>query len=144
MNWKLKFLIGLGIISTLFILFGCSDPAPETGKVLKREFTPEHWEGGYETYYTNEYVCGYENRYNYYSDKYEYSYDCENERVSHDRWEEHHIWRNDKWKFYLQKCETDGKKEKCHEGWREVTEHDYKRHSIGDFYPKTDEHPEGN
>ncbi len=135
-------LVLLILICLVAIMCGaCSgEAAPETGTVMNRKYEPEHWEAGYETYYTTEYVCGNKSVYDYNSGKYVNRYSCDFEDVSHQRYEEHHRWYDNEWKLLLRRCEKkDDGKEKCHEGWREVTEDEYDRHNIGNYYPKVKE-----
>mgnify|MGYP000511698252 CR=1 FL=1 len=133
LGWLLLFLF---VVVVLTWLTACGSPAPETGKVINRKYIPEHWEDGYETYYTDDYVCDYDPVYDYNTNRYENKYHCGYKQRSHQRYEEHHTWYDDEWKLLLRKCEQkDDGKEKCREGWRKVTQDEYNRHDIGDYYP---------
>lgn len=112
------------------LLAGCGNREPnlETGQVIAREFTPAHWEGGWEE------DCDWGYEYSWESGEYESGYHCD------DYWEDQQSWVSDAWRLRLQKCPTkvDGK---CQEAWRYVTEDEYNRHQTGDWYPEVDEHP---
>lgn len=137
-----RFLIVL--IALMALLSACGEPAPTSGRVDDKDFTAEHWEGGY--YSTSEwrYSCESTSRYNYNTKTYDYYQDCGMHNVPVQRWEDHHIFRNDRWRLHLKSCKTNDKgEEKCHSGWRDVTQDEYDRHQFGDFYPKTNEHANG-
>lgn len=141
----LRFFGWLGLLLVICIVCvlcaSCAgDPPPETGHVINRKYEPEHWEAGYDTYYETEYVCGYDDVYDYNSGEYKYKYDCDFEDVEKRRYEEHHRWVEDEWSLLLRKCEQkDNGDEKCREGWRDITEDEYSRHDVGDYYPKKKE-----
>lgn len=117
--------IGAVIFAAFLVLISaCGEPAPTTGKVTDKRFTPEHWEGGWEN-------CSYLDTWT--------EWECDEEGDTY--WEEHYTWEEDQWDLKLYKCEAkDNGDQKCNEGWRETSQYEYDRHGVGDYYPKVDEH----
>lgn len=126
----------IAIVVALASLVACGPPPLEEGYVRNREFIPEHWESGWETYYTSEYQCHSESTYNYQTKQYESREVCGTESVSHQRYEDHHEWIKDQWRIKLEACGLDKAGErKCRSSWRWVTEEVYESYDIGEHYP---------
>lgn len=154
----------LVLITAMMFLASCGEPAPApvSGKVIDREFVAEHWEGGYDTRMVRKYQCAWwadsgdmfadeddmfadDGCSDYECEMYgAWDSDCEKQTVSESYWNSHHHIEPDRYRLRLRACTTnDDGKEKCNEGWRDVTENEYVRHQSGDYYPETDEHANG-
>lgn len=123
----------LGIAVAIVFLAACSSEPPVTeGTVVRKEFSPAHWEGGWETRY--EYRCGYGTDYDG-----KMKYRCRNESVSY--WDDQHIWQADQWRIRLRSCETGTTtdKPKCREGWQYVDQQTFDDYNAGQHYPRTKE-----
>lgn len=120
----------------LIFTVGCGGEDPPTeGDVINKEFTPAHWEGGFETYYLPEYSCDTESVYNYQTGQYETRQVCGTDMVAHQRWEDHHNYVDDRWRLQLEDCTIEDGKEKCRKGWVNVDETTYHDYKVGAHYP---------
>lgn len=116
------------VLILLVLLAACAEPAPESGYVRKKDFTPAHWEDGY-TYTTeNRYSC--ENEHTW-EGKYEVVCRDRPETISH--YVEHYAWVDDRFRLYLENCDNP---KKCKKGWRTVAESEYNRYDVGRHYPE--------
>ena len=115
------------VFLTLLVASCNSSPSIREGKVVERKFSPAHWEGGYEYYTDYGYTCGID-----YSGK----YTCGVRPHQESRWEDQHIWKDDRFELQLENCERNDKDElKCRRGWITVPESEYGRYAIGVHYP---------
>jgi hypothetical protein len=118
-------------------LSACNSEPPVTqGYIRDKIFEPAHWEGGYEYYTDIEFGCDTESEYNYATGQYETVESCGWEPVEKSRYEPHHTWVDDRYKFQLEACEKNDKGEnKCRKGNKTVTESEYDRYQVGQHYP---------
>lgn len=127
--------VAIILVCIVIAFSACSDPPPEQGYVTDKRFIPAHWEGGYETYYTTEIKC--DSRYvsGYGTAPGQYVQECRPEPASHQRYEDHHEFVEDRWQLHLEDCKVEKDERKCKRGWRTVSETLYDRYSIGNHYP---------
>lgn len=121
--------VGAAVIAAL-LLTGCgsTEPAPTEGYVRAKDFTPAHWEGGWDT--VTEEECGFGTYTDMWGDT-QTGWHCEDE--TRWVWDDHDTWVEDRWRLKLENCDDDPKD--CRSGWVTVDQITYHRYGIDKHYP---------
>lgn len=125
------------IIAILALAACSSEPPLSEGRVVDREFDPEHTEHYTETHYRTEYYedCGYDSEYNFQTGQYEQVYSCESESRQVPYYVDATRRVDDDWDIQIEGCTTNDKgEEKCRTSWIDVSRAVYEECELRRLY----------